>query len=148
MSKNLNSEDLRLFTVVARRASFAAAASELGASRSYITKRIQILETELRTRLFHRTTRQVVITDAGERVFQWAERVLDDLDHLIDEVAVIARAPRGVLRISSSFGFGRRVVAPAIATFVKQYPSVQVRFEVFDRIVDLAAEHFDLDIRV
>src|SRR5262245_37693424 len=148
MARNLNNDDLRVFTVVARRASFAAAASELGVSRSYITKRIHVLETELRMRLFHRTTRQVVITDTGERVCQWAQRVLDDLDHLVEEVGVMARAPRGVLRISSSFGFGRRVVAPAIAGFVKQYPSLQVRFDVFDRIVDLAVEHFDLDIRV
>src|SRR5689334_7046914 len=107
MTKNIDNEDLRVFTLVARRASFAAAASELGVSRSYITKRINILETELRTRLFHRTTRQVVITDTGERVCQWAQRVLEDVDHLIEEVGVMARAPRGVLRISSSFGFGR-----------------------------------------
>jgi LysR family transcriptional activator of dmlA len=141
-------EDLRVFTVVARKSSFAAAAAELGVSPAYVTKRIRVLESVLATRLLHRTTRRVMVTEAGERVYQWAQRILDDLDQLMQEVTVTRREPRGVLRICSSFGFGRNVVAPAVSQLVARHPGLSVRFEVFDRLVDVASEGFDLDVHV
>lgn len=141
-------EDLRVFTVVARKSSFAAAAAELGVSAAYVTKRIRVLESTLATRLLHRTTRRVMVTEEGERVYQWAQRILDDLDQLMQEVSVTRREPRGALRICSSFGFGRNVVAPAMSQLVARYPGLSVRFEVFDRLVDVASEGFDLDVRV
>lgn len=145
---NLLNEDLRVFAAVARKSSFVAAAEELGVSPAYISKRIGILEKALGVRLFHRTTRRVVVSEDGERVYGWAQRILDDIDHLYDEVSATRRMPRGQLRICSSFGFGRNVVAPAIAKLVALYPALQVRFEVFDHLIDVASEGFDLDIRV
>ena len=142
------SEDLRVFTVVARKSSFTAAAEELGTSTAYVTKRIQVLESTLSTRLLHRTTRRVTITEEGERIYHWAQRVLDDIDQLIQEVSVTRQVPRGLLRICSSFGFGRNLVAPAISQLVGRHPGLSVRFEVFDRLVDVASEGFDLDVRV
>ncbi|MDD0814565.1 LysR substrate-binding domain-containing protein [Curvibacter sp. HBC28] len=143
-----DNEDLRVFTVVVRKSSFAAAAEELGSSPAYVSKRIRLLEQVLGVRLLHRTTRRVAVTEDGERVFHWAQRVLDDVDHLMQEVAVTRQTPRGSLRISSSFGFGRQVVAPLVSQLVERYPGLQVRFEVFDRLVDVASEGFDLDVRV
>ena len=148
MFKNLLPEDLRVFLVVVRRASFAAAAQELGASPAYVSKRIRLLEEELAVKLLHRTTRRVAVTEEGERVFQWAQRILDDIDHLVEEVSITQSEPRGLLRVSSSFGFGRSVVAPAFSKLIAQHSGLQVRLEVFDRIVDVAAEGFDLDVRV
>nr|WP_261794579.1 LysR substrate-binding domain-containing protein [Comamonas testosteroni] len=148
MFKNLIPEDLRVFLVVVRRASFAAAAQELGASPAYVSKRIRLLEEELAVKLLHRTTRRVAVTEEGERVFQWAQRILDDIDHLVQDVSTTRGQVRGLLRVSSSFGFGRNVVAPALSKLIAQHPDLQVRLEVFDRIVDVAAEGFDLDVRV
>lgn len=148
MNKTPGNEDLRVFTVVARKSSFAAAAAELGVSAAYVTKRIRILEETLSTKLLHRTTRRVVVTEEGERVYHWAQRVLDDIDHLLQEVSVTRRVPRGLLRVSSSFGFGRNLVAPAISQLVERFPTLAVRLEVFDRLVDVASEGFDLDVRV
>jgi LysR family transcriptional regulator, transcriptional activator for dmlA len=141
-------EDLRVFAAVVRKASFAGAAEELGASASYVTKRIQVLEHTLSVRLLQRTTRRVVVTEDGERVYHWALKILDDVDHLVEELGVTRFALRGSMRVCSSFGFGRRVVGPALSLLVEQHPALQVRFEVFDRLVDVAAEGFDLDIRV
>lgn len=141
-------EDLRVFSAVVRKASFSGAAEELGVSPSYVTKRVQILESVLKTRLFHRTTRRVVVTEEGERVYHWALKILDDVDHLVEEIGITRQAPRGSLRVCSSFGFGRRMVAPALSAFSQLHPSLQVRFEVFDRLVDVASEGFDLDVRV
>lgn len=137
-----------MFSVVARKASFSAAADELGVSPAYVTKRIRILEADLGTRLLHRTTRRVTVTDDGERIYQRAQRILDEIEQLAQETASARRSPRGLLRICASFGFGRQRVAPVIAQLVQRYPSLTVRFEVFDRLVDVAAEGFDLDVRV
>jgi LysR family transcriptional activator of dmlA len=141
-------EDLRVFSAVVRKSSFSGAAEELGVSPAYVSKRVRILETILNTKPFHRTTRRVVVTEEGERVYHWALKILDDVDHLIEEIGVTRKVPRGSLRVCSSFGFGRRVVAPALSELSAKYPLLQVRFEVFDRLVDVASEGFDLDVRV
>ncbi|MES2888997.1 MAG: LysR substrate-binding domain-containing protein [Pseudomonadota bacterium] len=143
-----STEDLRVFITVARLASFAGAAEALGVSPAYVTKRIRLLEALLGTPLFHRTTRRVALSEGGERVHPWAQRILDDVDHLLEEVATTRRTPRGLLRVCTSFGFGRQVVAPALAALVARHPALGLHLEVFDRLVDVAAEGFDLDIRV
>nr|WP_154356360.1 LysR substrate-binding domain-containing protein [Duganella aquatilis] len=139
---------MRVFATAARKASFAAAAEELGMSPAYVSKRIAILEQMLGVRLFHRTTRRVVVSEDGERVYAHAMTILENLDSMLHEVAERRDVPRGLLRICSSFGFGRNLVAPVVARLVAEHPSLQVRFEVFDRLVDIVAEGFDLDIRV
>jgi len=145
---SLSNDDLRVFCVVVRKASFVAAADDLGASAAYVSKRIRLLETQLGTRLLHRTTRRVALTDEGERVYRWAQRILDDVDQLLQEVGGTRAQARGPLRVCSSFGFGQQVVAPALGALVEQHPALQVRLELFDRLVDVAAEGFDLDVRV
>lgn len=141
-------EDLRVFAAVVRDASFSAAAQALGMSPAYISKRVRVLETQLGTRLLDRTTRRVVVTEEGQRVMQHAQRILADLEQLVEAVDAARRMPRGQLRISASFGFGRERVAPAVSGLVERYPQLQVQLEVFDRLVDVAAEGFDLDVRV
>ena len=145
---NLQNEDLRVFVTVVRKGGFAAAAEELGMSPAYVSKRIGVLEDLLGVRLFQRTTRRVVITADGEQVYARAQAILEQLDELVDEVSERRRAPSGMLRICSSFGFGRKLVAPAIAQLAASHPGMQIRFEVFDRMVDIVAEGFDLDVRV
>ena len=141
-------QDLRVFCVVVRRSGFAAAAEDLGASPAYVSKRIQLLEQRLGVKLLHRSTRRVAVTEAGERVYQRARTILDDVDHMVEEVSVTKHAPRGLIRISSSLGFGRVHVAPALDLLAELYPDLEIRFDVSDRLVDLAGEGIDLDIRI
>jgi LysR family transcriptional activator of dmlA len=148
VNKSPNLDDLRVFCTVARKASFSAAADALSVSAAYVSKRVNMLEADLGTRLFHRSTRRVAITEAGERVYAWAEKILDDVDRLVEDVSTTRRMPRGTLRVSSSFGFGRHIVAPALARLTERYPQLSVRLDLFDRIVDVAGEGFDLDIRI
>jgi LysR family transcriptional activator of dmlA len=148
VNNSLENDDLRVFVAVVRKSGFAAAAEEIGMSPAYVSKRIAILEQTLGVRLFQRTTRRVLITEEGERVYARALTILENLDELMDDVAERRREPRGRLRICSSFGFGRNVVAPALARLASAYPALQLRFEVFDRLVDPVAEGFDLDVRV
>ena len=140
--------DLRVFMLVARRAGFAAAAEELGVSPAVVSKRVSLLEQTLNVVLLHRTTRRVTITEEGERIYEWAQRILQDVDEMMDELSDVRQVPQGTLRIISSFGFGRRVVAPALSALALQYPQLELRFDVQDRLVDLVNEGVDLDIRV
>ncbi|WP_213940824.1 LysR substrate-binding domain-containing protein [Pseudomonas sp. dw_612] len=141
-------EDLRVLLTVIRKNGFAAAADELGLSPAYVSKRIQILETTLGTRLLHRTSRRIALTEDGERVQRWALRILDDFQHLHDELADAHDSPRGRLHLCSSFGFGRNHVAPAVSLLAERYPELEIRLDLFDRVVDIVSEGFDLEIRV
>ncbi|MGS4661265.1 LysR substrate-binding domain-containing protein [Citrobacter farmeri] len=148
MNNPLLLTDLRVFILVARRAGFAVVAQELGVSPAYISKRIALLEQNLNVVLLHRTTRRVTITEEGERIYEWAQRILHDVDQMMDELSDVRQVPQGMLRIISSFGFGRQVVAPALSALARQYPQLELRFDVEDRLVDLANEGVDLDIRI
>lgn len=141
-------DDLFVFGVVARRASFKRAADELGVSVAYVSKRIAILEDCLSQRLFHRTTRSVVLTEVGEHVYGLSRSVLEHVDQLLAATAPTSETLRGRLRICSSFGFGRNHVAPVISEIVKAHQELQIRFEVLDRLVDPGSEGIDLDIRI
>jgi LysR family transcriptional activator of dmlA len=145
---NIPPQDLRVFIHAARRASFAAAASELGASPAYVSKRVAMLEDVLRVKLFHRTTRRVSLTERGELMLSWAQRVLDTYDQL--EGALDAAQPeiRGALRIASSSGLGRNHVAPVLSELVKMHPGLEIHLEILDRSVDLVDEEIDIDVRV
>ena len=108
-------EDLRLFCVVVRNRSFAATSRELGLSKAAVSKRIALLEEALHERLLHRTTRSISLTAQGEIVHQWAQRILEDVDLMGDALSQEKAAPRGLLRICSSTGFGRSRLAPALS---------------------------------
>ena len=143
-----NLEDLRVFCTVVRKFSFRAAAEALSVSAAYVSKRVSVLEADLGTRLLHRTTRRVAVTEAGERVYAWAEKILDDVGQLVEDVSTTRSVPRGTLRVSSSFGFGRHVLAPALAKLASRHPTLGVRLYLFDRLVDVAGEGYDLDVRI
>nr|WP_272492146.1 LysR substrate-binding domain-containing protein [Massilia phyllostachyos] len=139
---------MRVFVTVVRKGGFSAAATELGMSPAFVSKRIGVLESTLGVRLFDRSTRRVAVTDDGEQVYGRAQRILEQLDDMADALSERHSEPAGRLRICSSFGFGRKVVAPVIAQLAAGYPKLQIRFEVFDRLVDTVAEGFDLDVRI
>lgn len=137
-----------MFVTIVRLGSFAEAARELGVSPAYVSKRTQILERTLATRLLHRTTRSINITADGERVYHWALQILDNMQDLFGDLAAARVTPRGQINICTSFGFGRKHVAPAVSALSDCYPELSIRLEVFDRLVDLTGEGFDLEIRV
>ncbi|PBQ05042.1 LysR family transcriptional regulator [Pseudomonas congelans] len=148
MNKYPSLDDLNVFVHVARRSSFVGAADELGMSAAYVSKRIRLLEQSMGIVLLHRSTRQVSITEDGERVYEWARGMLDSVQQMGDEVAALHGEPSGLLRVVSSQGFGRRFVAPALSELAARYPKLDIRLDIQDRLVDLVEEGVDLDIRV
>lgn len=141
-------EDLRLFCVVARNSSFAETSRELGISKAAVSKRIALLEASIDEKLFHRTTRKVLLTAQGEIVHQWAQRILEDVDLMGEAISREKAAPSGLLRICSSTGFGRSRLAPALSELARRCPQLEIQVELFDRPVDLVDEGFQLDIRI
>ncbi len=141
-------EDLRLFCAVVRNRSFIATAKELGASPAYVSKRIAMLEEVLHVRLLHRTTRRVSVTEDGETVYRWAQRIIEDVEQMAESVTTAKTTPRGLLRISTSAGFGRKRIAPALSELALRYPLLRIQLELLARPVDLIGEGFDIDIRI
>ena len=141
-------DDLRLFCVVARNRSFAETARELGVSKAVVSKRIALLEAAVGERLFHRTTRNVLLTAQGEIVHQWAQRIVEDVDLMGEAISREKAAPSGLLRICCSTGFGRSRLAPALSELARRFPQLEIQVELFDRPVDLVDEGFQLDIRI
>jgi len=141
-------EDLRLLCVVVRNRSFAETARELGISKAVVSKRIALLESAVQETLFHRTTRNVLLTAQGEIVHQWALRILEDVDLMGEAISHEKAAPGGLLRICSSTGFGRSRLAPALSELARRFPRLEIQVELLDRPVDLIDEGFQLDIRI
>jgi len=148
MKDLLQLEDLRVFCLVVRKGGFAAAAEAMAASPAYVSKRIRVLEQCLGCRLLDRTTRRIAMTERGERIHDWAGKILQDVEQMSVEIGTAREQARGIIRISSSFGFGRVHLAPALGELARHYPELSIRFEVADCLIDLAQEGIDLDIRV
>lgn len=140
--------DLFVFLIVVKNKSFIKAADELGFSRSYISKRIQILEETLGYQLLHRTSRTIELTYQGEKVHTWAQEVLLDIRKMSEDIADDINDPQGNLTITSSLGFGRQHIAPLLSDFTKLYPKITIRFDTIDKMQDLVAQHVDLDIHI
>jgi LysR family transcriptional activator of dmlA len=141
-------EDLRVFSLAARKASFVATATELGTSPAYVSKRIAMLETALGVQLFHRAARRVTVTDDGERVYQAAQQIFEGVERMGETVAGGRFDARGTLRVTTSFRLGRKHIAPALSELARRYPALEITLDVVDRRVDLIAENIDLDVRI
>ena len=135
--------DLELVLCVQQHGSMAAAAVQLGITRSAVTRRLAALEAHLGVRLFQRTTRRVSTTAEGDAFCERAQRLQHDFLALEAELRERQAEPAGPIRLLSSFGFGRRWVGPALADFQSLHPGVSVQLQLSDHLPDLAAEGFD-----
>jgi DNA-binding transcriptional LysR family regulator len=140
--------ELRVFIAVAEAGSFAKAANVLHSSPPAVTRAVAALEERLGVRLFNRTTRTVHLTEPGARFLEDARRVLGDLDTAEQDVRGEARLASGQLSITASVSFGRTVLQSIVADFTEAHPLVSVAMLLFDRVVDLVDEGFDLAVRI
>ncbi len=120
---------LRVFERVASLRSFSEAARELGLTRSNVSRSIARLEDALGVRLLQRTTREVTLTAAGEVLRRKCAEILGRVGEAVDLVNGLTGKPRGIVRISSSVGFGANVLARHIPEFLRRYPDVDIVME-------------------
>jgi DNA-binding transcriptional LysR family regulator len=140
-------QPLLAFAETAKRGNFAAASREIGCTPSTLAKAVTRLETGLGLRLFHRSTRQVTLTDDGERLFCRCQRVLAELELLQQEASGARAEPSGTLRIDMPVTFGRLVMLPLLAQLVQRHPRLSVDARFSDVYVDLVKEGIDVAIR-
>lgn len=135
------------FARVVHDGSFTAAAKALGVPKSSISRSVSQLEEDLGTRLLHRTTRKLHLTEAGSAFYERVARALSDIDEATSDAAEAQAEPRGLVRVSAPLDIGVWALAGVVARFVKAHPTIRIDVSLSSRHVDLASEGFDLAVR-
>lgn len=144
-----NAETLTALAAVADEGSFKAASRRLGRDATVISRRVQALEQSLGVRLFERSTRRVVLTEAGEQYLGRVRPLLRDLLAAGQEAGRLSDGePCGRLRLALPGSFGRMWLMPMLVDFLDTYPGVALEVAFSNRFVDLIGEGFDLAIRL
>ncbi|MDQ7990436.1 MAG: LysR family transcriptional regulator [Candidatus Dactylopiibacterium sp.] len=141
-------EAIQIYARVAELASFTAAAEQLGLPRASVSTAVQQLETLLGTRLLHRTTRRVQMTQDGQVFYERSKDVLADIDDLQGLFRAGDDALRGRLRVDMPQAVARDVVLPRLPEFLARHPALEIELSSTDRRVDIVREGFDCVLRV
>lgn len=141
-------EDMALLVAVAEAGGLSAAGRRLSLSPATMTARLKAMEERYQTRLFHRSTRAITLTRAGEDFYHAARRVLEEARHAESLLTQKKGVLSGNIRLSAPSDFGRQYLSPAIVDFSRRHP--EVTFSVFlgERVEDLVANRLDMSIRV
>ena len=141
-------EDMALLVAVAEAGGLFAAGRRLSLSPATMTARLKAMEERYQTRLFHRSTRAITLTRAGEDFYHAARRVLEEARHAESLLTQKEGVLSGNIRLSAPSDFGRQYLSPAIVDFSRRHP--EVTFSVFlgERVEDLVANQLDMSIRV
>jgi DNA-binding transcriptional LysR family regulator len=139
---------IELFTRVVETGSFSKAAEELRIAQPTATKQVAALEKRLGARLLHRSTRGASPTEVGQRYYEKCKAVLRDLEEADSVAQSVGAGMAGLLRISTSVAFGRRVLTPMVLDFMAEHPLLQVDLNFDDRYVSLVEQGVDVAIRL
>lgn len=139
---------MQVFARVAALGSFSAAGRALGLSQTGVTKHVAALEARLGTRLLHRTTRRLTLTETGRSYLEACERILAEIAEAEALVGAEGVEAHGTLRLNVPLSFGVREIAPALAAFSAAHPALTIELGLNDRRVDLIEEGWDLAVRI
>ncbi len=140
--------DVGVFVEAARAGSLAGAARRLGVTPMAASRRMAALEQEVGARLVHRTTRALSLTPEGEAFLPHAQAMLEGEAAARAAIRPSDAGASGLLRVTASAAFGRKVVAPAAAAFMHANPEVSIDLLLTDSVVDIVAAGLDLAIRI
>lgn len=136
--------DMSVFVEVARAGSFKGAAEKTGLTASGVSRKIGRFEDRLGARLFHRTTRAVSLSEAGEVLYERGEKIIESLRDAEDVVRDLSGRPRGQIRIASSATFTANVLIPFLRSFAKEFDEITATFLQADGGIDIIGERVDL----
>jgi DNA-binding transcriptional LysR family regulator len=139
--------EMAFFSLLVRTGSFSAAARELNVTTAAVSKRLSQMEARLGARLLHRTTRRIGLTAEGELYLANARRILADIEDLEQMITSAVTAPKGLLRVNATLGFGRSHIAPLVSGFSKRYPEVQIQLQLTVNPPMLIEDAYDVCIR-
>ena len=138
--------NMAAFVKVVETGSFVRAARLLRLSSTMVSKHVRALEERLGTRLLHRTTRRISLTEAGTLFYERCAELLLALEELEDSASDIHVAPRGLLRVSAPTMFGACRIAPLLPALAERYPGLSVELTLIDRPVDPVQEGVDIAV--
>lgn len=141
-------ESLRLFVAVIDAGGFAAAARELGLSRSVVNKAVIQLENRVNAQLLTRSTRRVTPTATGLAFYDRCIQLLGDYDDALGAVSEQQQRPAGRLRVNAPLSFATRQLSAVVADYMNRYPDVHIELVLNDRFVDPIEEGFDVTLRI
>lgn len=141
-------QGLRLFVRVVDLGSFSKAAAEVGIGQPAATKQVAQLERQLGARLLHRSTHGVSPTEVGQLYYDKCRLILHHVEEAESVASLLQSQLSGVLRISSSVAFGRRVLAPLVMRFMRANPALRVDLGFDDRYVNLVEQGLDVAVRM
>lgn len=139
---------LREFVAVVEQGSFTAAADLLDVSTSFVSREVKRLEERLSTRLLHRSTRAVRLTDTGRIYYERAREIQDRIESLESDMADLQELPKGLIRITAAGLYAERYVAPALAEFMARYSEVSIELNTRMDVMDIIEEGYDLAVRL
>jgi DNA-binding transcriptional LysR family regulator len=140
--------DLEIFARVVTAGSMSAAGRELDLSPAVVSKRISHLEARLGTRLFHRTTRQLQLSEAGRGFYERVVQILATVQEAEAFVSSGHERAAGVLKVTAPTAFSRMHIAPYLAKFLEQYPDLRLEIIATDHVLDIVREGIDVAIRI
>lgn len=141
-------EDLSLLTDVAQHLSFAEVARRRNVDPSMISRTISNIESQLGFALFHRTTRKMSLTSAGQTYVQKISPLVEELQNAKSEALSQNQKPTGSVRLTASTAFGNQVILPLIEKFTAQLPQIELQLQLTDQNLDLVDHQIDLAIRL
>ncbi|WP_428773150.1 LysR family transcriptional regulator [Vibrio sp.] len=139
---------MRAFAAVVEQGSFSRAAEKLQLSPQLVSKYVSHLEGHLNTRLFHRTTRKVSLTEAGRHYYQSCMQVLEDIDEMENALSDMDAEVRGKLTISAPMSFGSRHLPQLLVDFQRKHREIAVDIRLEDRKVNIVEEGIDVALRI
>jgi len=139
---------MRVFVEVADCRSLTLAAERLNLSRAMVSRYLASLEEWLGTRLLHRTTRRISLSDSGEEALPRCRQMLDLSEEVQAAAGTRTQEPVGKLRITTSLSFAEAQMTAAVLEFQSRHPRVEVELFTVDRAVNLVEERIDLAVRI
>ncbi|MES2603129.1 MAG: LysR family transcriptional regulator [Pseudomonadota bacterium] len=141
-------EDMSIALAVAEAGSLSAAARQQKIPLATVSRKVSELEAHLRTKLFNRSSRALVPTDAGRSYIAAAKRILADVAETERAASGEYTTPRGELSLSAPVALGRLHLQPVLTEFLATFPEVDVRLSLLDQAVNLLEEHVDVALRI
>ena len=138
---------LKYFVQVVETGSFTKAATFFSVPPSSLSRRVADLEKSLGATLLKRTTRVLTLTEIGQRYYQQVSEIIKTLEVTDESVRSYQTTPMGMLKISSTVGFGEQILLPLLDEFSTLYPKITLNVTLSDELTTLGRDEVDLAIR-
>ncbi len=141
-------ENIQAFIDVAQAGTFSAAAKQHNVAVSSVSRQVDALEKSLGVSLFQRSSRRLLLTDAGEQFLPRAQTIASELADARASLLDAQAEPRGLLSVTAPTAFGRRHMVPVVASFLRSHPHIELELHLSDEWIDLSIQRTDVAIRI